>query len=182
MKNFVTRILWHEARQKRLVQEFSCLFHFDALVFERLGFFLRTRFAPKLRGFVFALVIVSGPDEPVSPGNVAAVHAPDIFLYLPLRGKRLGREDVLIDPEKDETADKVCHDCGNDLAHRGKNDTDTGKDRGTCLPAEEVERISFEIDLHVLRYLTGRIMGFLARYYSMMTLYPADKIVGNTLL
>jgi hypothetical protein len=50
--------------------------------------------------------------------------------------------------EKDEAANQVCNDRSDQLAHRGKEDADTGKNRGTGLPPEQVECVPLEIDLH----------------------------------
>lgn len=93
--------------------------------------------------------MVSRPDEPVPPCNLPTVHAGDILLYLSPGGKRLRCDDELVNPKKDEPADRVCPDrtatsCPMDTS-RTPTPARTG---GARLPAQEAEPGAFAIDLH----------------------------------
>src|SRR5690554_715683 len=88
----------------------SSVLHTALLEFFRL--LLRAFLAPELRRRVVRFIVVLRPDEAVAPGDLPAVHAPDLLFDLPLGGERLGGEDEPVDPEEDEAADEVCDDGG----------------------------------------------------------------------
>jgi hypothetical protein len=86
------------------------LLNFDSAVSQFCGFSLRTGFAPKHRLGLCA-VVISGFDEPVSAGGFAAVAALDVFLDLPLGLQGRGSENEFINPEENQAAYEIGHDC-----------------------------------------------------------------------
>jgi hypothetical protein len=132
----------------RISAEQKTLFGFYSQLLEFLGLFPGAVLAPEFRFMVMGSVIITGPDQAVPASDPPAVHAGDILFHFPLRSERLRCKNKLVNPEEDQPANQVCYDCRDKLPHRCKDDSYTGKDRGTCLPAEEIEPITLVIDLH----------------------------------
>ncbi len=101
----------------------------DAPLLEFFRLLLRARLTPELGCRVFGFVVVLRPDQAVSPGNRAAVHAPDLFPDLPLGVKRLGGEDEPVDPEEYEAADEVRYDGGGQRPEAREQVEHAGEDR-----------------------------------------------------
>src|SRR5271169_6756668 len=87
--------------------------------------------------------------QTIAPSGFAAIDTGDILLDFPLCSDGLRCKDILVYPEKDQSADQVSNNCSNDLTHRCKNDPNTGKDGSACLPAKKVKPVSFEINRHI---------------------------------
>ena len=124
--------------------------------------FLGTFFAPELWFVIVCPVVITRPDQPVSPGNFAAVHTGNVLFNLPLCGECLGGEDELIYPEKDQPANQVRYNGRNPLAHGCEENSDHGEQGGACLPPEQVEPVALVIDLHTDESC-ARGIGFLMR-------------------
>jgi len=125
----------------------SSVLHTALLEFFRL--LLRAFLAPELRRRVVRFIVVLRPDEAVAPGDLPAVHAPDLLFDLPLGGERLGGEDEPVDPEEDEAADEVCDDGGGERPEAREPVEHDGEDGRRELPPDEVEAVAFKIYFHV---------------------------------
>ena len=121
----------------------------DALLPELLRLLLRALFTAELGRRVSGSVVVFRPDEAVTPGNRAAIHAPDLLPDLPLGGERFGGEDEPVDPEEDETADEVGDDGRGERPKPAEQREHSGEDRCRELPPDEVEAVAFKIHFHI---------------------------------
>ena len=121
----------------------------DTPLLEFLRLLLRALLAPELGRRIVRFVIVLRPDEAVAPGDLPAVHAPDLLFDLPLGGERLGGEDEPVDPEEDEAADEVRDDGGGERPEAREPVEHDGEDRRRELPADEVKTVSFKIYFHI---------------------------------
>ena len=120
----------------------------DSTFLEFRTLFLRTFLAPELRFVIMRPVVISRPDQAVSPGDFTAVHTGDILLNFPLGSETLGGDDELVYPEEDQPANQVRDNSCNPLAHRYEKNSYHGEQGGACLPPQQVKSVALVIDLH----------------------------------
>jgi len=121
---------------------------FDTQFFEFFRLLLRTCLTSKLWGRIAGSVVVLCPDQAVTPGNPAAVHAPDIVSHLPLRGEGFGGEDKPIDPEEDETSHQVGDYRRDKRPKAAEQREHPCQDRRRELPSDEIQAVSLKIYFH----------------------------------
>jgi hypothetical protein len=126
-------------RETGLLGMKKTLFGFYTLFLELIRLFPGAVLTTEFGFMVMGSVIITGPDQTVPASDSPAVHAGDILSHFPLRSEGLRCKNILVDPEEDKPPDQVCYYCRDKLPHRCKDDSYTGKDWGTCLPAEEIE-------------------------------------------
>jgi len=133
------------AQRRGSLSRFKPLLMIDTTFLEFIRLLLRACLTSKLWRRVAGSVVVLCPDEAVTPGNPAAVHAPDIVSHLPLCGEGLGGEDKPIDPEEDETSHQVGDYRRDKRPKAAEQRKHPGQDRRRELPPDEIQAVSCEL-------------------------------------